>query len=558
MFGLLFGLISFVVICVLSILFARIAEQKVKQSLHQTLGHHSNYVRFMRDKHDLNKIGFAQQLMRRMEGFSSFGSSFSSLSVIGGAIFLIGPSVEAGGTLVIGVGWPILAFFGLMTACSVAALTSAFPTAGSCNDGVVASGRRRIGIVSGWFHFSGNILLLVLTNVLLASWLNSVAFAAFGYPAKAWVFYIGLIVLFVTQLLASGRGARWMGWFFSTAAWLQAIMTLAAVVTLSIFAWPGLYPIELLYTPESLFNNFDIGFQDHSSLLLGMLLLQRMFLGFDHAGQLAEETIDPRITVPWSIYFSVVYTFIFGTVLFTVMLLHYPVGTEVFFSYEGITSWFLKFWEIGGRAVLALVTFIIAIIGWSSGISAMTSASRTLFAMARNDAVPFARIFAVVSERSRSPQQAILFVTLLAGGIAIFSQQVGWKLTDKTTLIQWVAAIIVILHLAYVIPIGLKLVRSLKGSLKLHSGPWHLGRLGGVIDTISTAWLVLSAACVLWFIVPELLVGLGAFTVILLLYAELNHRHLLKRGPYRIVGSTRLSKKSLEELVRIERKFPQL
>src|SRR5438105_5266502 len=84
-----------------------------------------------RDAEQLRRLGYAQQLLRDMGGFSNFALSFSIISVLTGAVTLYGHGLRFGGPLVMSVGWPLVAVMTLFIAASLAQLASAFPTAGA-------------------------------------------------------------------------------------------------------------------------------------------------------------------------------------------------------------------------------------------------------------------------------------------------------------------------------------------------------------------------------------------------------------------------------------------
>src|SRR4030095_6232832 len=82
------------------------------------------------DSLDLHRLGYAQQLLREMGGFSNFAISFSIISVLTGAILLFGYGLKLAGPIVNSVGWPVVSLFTLAVAASMAELASAYPTAG--------------------------------------------------------------------------------------------------------------------------------------------------------------------------------------------------------------------------------------------------------------------------------------------------------------------------------------------------------------------------------------------------------------------------------------------
>ncbi|MGH7451689.1 MAG: amino acid permease, partial [bacterium] len=63
------------------------------------------------DRHQLHGFGYAQQLFRDMGGFSNFAISFSIISILTGAVTLYGYGLNAGGPLVMTLGWPLVTVF---------------------------------------------------------------------------------------------------------------------------------------------------------------------------------------------------------------------------------------------------------------------------------------------------------------------------------------------------------------------------------------------------------------------------------------------------------------
>ena len=73
-----------------------------------------------RDEEDLSRLGYAQQLLREMGGFSNFAISFSVISVLTGAVLLFGYGLKLAGPIINTVGWPVVSLFTLAVAASMA------------------------------------------------------------------------------------------------------------------------------------------------------------------------------------------------------------------------------------------------------------------------------------------------------------------------------------------------------------------------------------------------------------------------------------------------------
>src|SRR5256885_14919690 len=82
------------------------------------------------DADQLRRLGYTQQLLREMGGFSNFAISFSIISILTGAVLLYGYGLKLAGPIVNTIGWPVVSLFTLAVAASLAELASAYPTAG--------------------------------------------------------------------------------------------------------------------------------------------------------------------------------------------------------------------------------------------------------------------------------------------------------------------------------------------------------------------------------------------------------------------------------------------
>ena len=82
------------------------------------------------DIRDLHGLGYAQELLREMGGFSNFAISFSIISILTGAVILFNYGLNLAGPAAVGIGWPLVTLFTLMIAATMAEIASAYPTAG--------------------------------------------------------------------------------------------------------------------------------------------------------------------------------------------------------------------------------------------------------------------------------------------------------------------------------------------------------------------------------------------------------------------------------------------
>src|SRR3989449_10759662 len=112
-----------------------------------------------RDEEDLSRLGYAQQLLREMGGFSNFAISFSIISVLTGAVLLFGYGLKLAGPIINSVGWPVVSLFTLAVAASMAELASAYPTAGGLYFWAFRLGGRTWAGVTAWLNMIGQVTI---------------------------------------------------------------------------------------------------------------------------------------------------------------------------------------------------------------------------------------------------------------------------------------------------------------------------------------------------------------------------------------------------------------
>src|SRR5262249_50203953 len=97
------------------------------------------------------------------------------------------------------------------------------------------------------------------------------------------------------------------------------------------------------------------------------------------------------------------------------------------------------------------------------GLATLTSASRMMYAFARDGGLPFSRLLRRVSPTRRCPSVAIWTVAAVATAFAI-------TISYETVA----ASCAIFLYIAYVLPTALSL--RAYGRAWTRMGPWHLGR----------------------------------------------------------------------------------
>src|SRR5438067_11937638 len=143
-----------------------------------------------RDAEELRKLGYAQQLLRDMGGFSNFALSFSIISILTGAVTFYGYGLSWGGPLVMSVGWVGVSVLTLFVAASLAQLASSYPTAGALYHWSSILGGKGFGFFTAWLNTIGQFAITAAIDYGLAEFVASMLQLPEGRAYRLGVFTV--------------------------------------------------------------------------------------------------------------------------------------------------------------------------------------------------------------------------------------------------------------------------------------------------------------------------------------------------------------------------------
>jgi amino acid transporter len=417
------------------------------------------------DIHELNKLGYVQELLREMGGFSSFAISFSVISILTGATQLYGYGLQHGGPLQMTLGWMLVSVFTLCVALAMAELSSSYPTAGAMYHWSHILGGQTLGWFTASFNTIGQFAIMAGIDYGLAQFVIGL----FGLPSTDLVTISLYSALLFSHAALNHMGIRVVAVLNDLSAWYHIVVVLLLVGWVLVKV--PLQPPRFLGT----FHHTD-GYPRFYSFLVGLLLAQWTLCGYDASAHVTEETVNPRKRTPWAIVLAVVVSIVAGLAMLVVVTLAIPDLAQA--SSFGDNAFFeiLKL-RLGPTAAFWIVGLVAGAM-WLCGLGAMTSASRMVYAFARDHGLPFAPVWARVSPKHRSPANAIW-------GLAAFAM----CLTLSVKLYSAVISIATIsLYISYGLPMVARLVKRFKGGDEL-VGPWNIGKWSTMISIIAVVWI---------------------------------------------------------------------
>src|SRR5438477_12264035 len=123
----------------------------------------------------LHRMGYAQELMRRMSGFSNFAVSFTIISILAGCLTLYYFGMTNGGPAVITIGWPLVGIMVLLVGLAMAEVCSSYPTAGGLYYWAAKLGGKSSAgwsWITGWFNLLGQVAVTAGIDFGLAFFVN--------------------------------------------------------------------------------------------------------------------------------------------------------------------------------------------------------------------------------------------------------------------------------------------------------------------------------------------------------------------------------------------------
>jgi len=437
------------------------------------------------DVKQLHSMGYAQELSRRMSGFSNFAISFSIICILAGGITSFQLGFSAAGGASIGIGWPLSCAFSLVVAAAMGQIASAYPTAGGLYHWASILGGRGFGWSTAWFNMLG--LIFVVSSVDVGLW--QVLFVpligqnylgwdpthfipdttkSFGDQIASsayWVQALAIAIILASQALFNHIGIRATTILTDFSGYL--IFVVAVVLTVAMLAYAPSMDFSRLFTFTN--NTGDAGggvWPQNGSLLmaflLGLLLPAYTVTGFDASAHTSEETRQAAVNAPKGMVRSVFWSFLFGYVMICSFVLAMPSTTDA--AKQGGAVFF---WLMGGSAMPAMLKSIlyicIVISNYLCALAGMTSLSRMVFAFARDGGFPASAWLRHVSPTHRTPVNAIWIGAVLAFISTLYTPQF-WTLASGCAIF---------LYLSYAAPIGAGMFAEGRSWTK--KGPFQLG-----------------------------------------------------------------------------------
>jgi amino acid transporter len=514
------------------------------------------------DREDLHGLGYAQELLRTMGGFSNFAISFSIISILTGAVILYNLGLTLAGPAAVGLGWPLVTIFTLMIAATMAEIASAYPTAGGLYYWASKLRNKDWGWWTAWLNLGGQVSIVAGINYSAAFFLcATILNPLFGIDPNLETLGV-LNAIWITGILIAIEvafniaGTRIVAFMNDLSVWWHIAFVAAIAIALFAFGSQPTHDLGFLFTISPGTNADGVSwaqivpFGVAGAFALSLLQSQWTYTGYDASAHVAEETVFARRASAWGVFLSVVVSAVAGYIVLVALTLKMTSPADVLANSGGgggVQYILESNLGAGLNALGGLLAAGVAFAMTFCGFSSIASAGRMLFAFSRDDGLPFSGWLKRVSKRWRTPSNAVIAIATLSW-LLILLVYVLTKLFggDPLFLIGGITSVsTVLLYWAYGVCIWL----GMRGDQSWRARQtWSLGRWSRPLAWLSVIWIILFSPVFLypfalnsasWLIV-------GAFIVLLALYYLVWARSRF-RGP--------VPQGSAAQLTEIEREF---
>jgi amino acid transporter len=421
-------------------------------------------------------------LLREFSLRAAFSLAFAFISPIVALYSIFALGLAASGPS-FWLAFPIALTGQLLVALVLAMLVSRFPLEGSVYQWSRELGGARYGWFAGWTYICTLIITMAAVSLGGASYLAQLiglnpnnglvtillalvmlGFATWGNTRGRHVLSTMVLLCVLAELIGSVGVGTWL------------------LLTARVQSFSLIFTTPHLFTPSpGLLGIFD------SKAAAGVALCGWAFVGFESAGSIAEEVKDPSRNIPRAMLGSLI--FVAAVVSFSclALMLAVPNITDVIAGNSADPVADTLVYHLGPLLYrFLLVFFVIGYLACLLGVQA--SASRVIWAFARNGELPFAQYIVDLSGPDRQPVRAVVITGIFATSL--------FALASTHLYVMLVAFTAAGFYIAFGFPVFAAGWAMLRGSWK--RTPFHLGALTGLIAFCAAFWLLFEIVNIAW------------------------------------------------------------
>ena len=413
----------------------------------------------------LKSFHYKQELQRTIRLFGSFAVAFSFISITTGIFTNYSFVLTTAGPAGIWT-WPIVTVGQILVAMVFAELAGKMPLAGYSYQWVTRLTNPGLGWLTGWVAFAFLVLVVPAVDGGLAPVLAGILGIDPNPTNLMWIVIVTLLVQATLNIVGVSLASK----INNAAVFTEAVGILGLTVVLG-----GIALFKTNASAGILVSHGNVHGSYLAPFLLSSLMGAFTLVGFEAPANLSEETVKARHTVPKAIMGSIILSGIMGTLFLIAATLAIPNLDEAIKSASPLPYVIeSNLGPVFGTAFLVLVAVSI----FACGLVIMTSASRLVYAMARDNVFLFSGVFRKVSEGSGVPVAAVVLILVLGTIATIYS-------SSLTLLVGATSVLPALIYLLTVVA-----YRFSKSPIVHTQSAFALGRWSSVVANAAIIWLL--------------------------------------------------------------------
>jgi amino acid transporter len=276
--------------------------------------------------------------------------------------------------------------------------------AGALYDYVGEGFGKPVGLFAGWVYYGGAMMLTLAIGLAFGGFLSLTLLGVHNIHIN-WIWFT--LAFWIVAWAISVLGVR-----IST----RAQLVLALVSVAIVFGW-SLYVLFKGGSSGFSLRPFNPRESSFSGITYGIVYAGLIFVGFESAANLAEETAEPRRNIPRAIFYSVVAATVFYVVLAWALILAFGLNVAALLKSFPPLYVATANPSFGSDKFSDLVQWLVVIDIAAVGLGTATGTTRGVFALARDGHLP--RALAAVHPRFKTPHVAATAIAVAAIAVAL-------------------------------------------------------------------------------------------------------------------------------------------
>ncbi|MEW1660782.1 amino acid permease [Streptomyces sp. NPDC093707] len=438
----------------------------------------------------LLELGYEQQLARRMTAFGNAGTSFTVISILSGCMTMYGFGLATGGPAVMLWGWVAVGAMVLFIGASLAEVTSAYPTSGALYFMAHKLGGKKWGWYTGWLNLLGLVGAIAAVDCGCAQFVSAFVTMQFDTTVSANSTFAIFLVILLLHAVINVQGVRLLSALNVVSVWWHVAGVVVIVGALLLI--PSHHQ-----SPAFVFTKFVNGTGFGSTwyvALIGLLLAQYTFSGYDASAHLSEETANAQVAAPRGMLRAIAWSWAAGFVLLAGLT--FAIGDYAATQAADVPPVKILHDALGPEAAKALLLVVI-VAQLFCGTAGTAAASRMVFAFSRDRALPGWQLWQRVSDGT---PKAAVWLSVGAAAVLVLP-----SLYSATAYGAVTAVNVIGITPAYALPIFLRI----RYRRRFIPGPWNLGSWGVPVGAVAVTWVMFVT--VLFCLPQHNPVALGTF-----------------------------------------------